>query len=225
MRPEQKLRAAMNLYHSGGKSILLMKRIFDLFLTLPAFFLLSPLMLLTAFLICIKLGSPVFFRQIRPGLLGKPFTIYKFRTMRNACDKNGSLLPDSERLTRFGRFLRSSSLDELPELYNIIKGDMSLVGPRPLLMQYLDRYTPQQARRHEVLPGLTGWAQVNGRNAVTWEEKFRLDVWYVDNQSLLLDMKIIFMTIAKVIKREGISHPGKATMEEFKSVEVIHGLS
>jgi len=192
-----------------------MKRIFDLILTIPTYFLLSPVMILIAAVIRLTMGKPVFFRQIRPGLHGKPFTIYKFRTMLNAYDKNGNLLPDKERLTRLGSFLRSSSLDELPELYNIIKGDMSIVGPRPLLMQYLGRYTPEQARRHEVRPGLTGWAQINGRNAITWDEKFRLDVWYADNQSLLLDMKIILMTIAKVIKREGISQPGQATAEEF----------
>jgi sugar transferase EpsL len=192
-----------------------MKRIFDLILTLPAYFLLSPLMILIAAVIRMTMGKPVFFRQIRPGLHGKPFTIYKFRTMLNAYDKNGFLLPDSERLPRFGSFLRSSSLDELPELYNIIKGDMGIVGPRPLLMQYLDRYTPEQARRHEVRPGLTGWAQINGRNAVTWEDKFKMDVWYVDHQNLWLDMKIILMTIAKVIRREGISQPGHATTEEF----------
>ena len=163
----------------------------------------------------LKLGSPVLFRQRRPGLHGKPFTIYKFRTMTDARDAQGKLLPDAERLTPFGRFLRSASLDELPELFNVLKGDMSLVGPRPLLMQYLDRYTPEQMRRHEVKPGITGWAQVNGRNAITWEQKFALDVWYVDNKSLGLDGKIILLTLWKILKREGISQPGQATMEEF----------
>ena len=163
-----------------------------------------------------KLGSPVLFRQQRPGLSGRPFWLLKFRTMTDARDAGGVLLPDAQRLTAFGRFLRGSSLDELPELINVLKGEMSLVGPRPLLMQYLDRYTPEQARRHEVRPGITGWAQVNGRNAITWEEKFKLDVWYVDNWSLWLDIKIIAMTIWKILKREGISQPGQATMEEFK---------
>jgi len=162
-----------------------------------------------------KLGRPVIFRQQRPGFLGKPFTIYKFRTMTDAQDENGHILPDAERLTRLGRFLRSTSLDELPELWNVLKGDMSFVGPRPLLMEYLGRYTPQQARRHEVKPGITGWAQVNGRNALTWEEKFKLDVWYVDNIGFRLDMKIIAMTVWKILKREGINQPGQATMEEF----------
>ncbi len=198
-----------------SKKIPLMKRIFDLILTIPAYFLLSPLMMLIAVIIRLTMGKPIFFRQIRPGFQGKAFTIYKFRTMLNAYDKNGNLLPDKERLTRFGKFLRSTSLDELPELFNILKGEMSIVGPRPLLMQYLERYSPEQARRNEVRPGLTGWAQINGRNAITWEEKFRLDVWYVNNQSFRLDMKIIFMTILKVLKREGISQPGQATMEEF----------
>jgi sugar transferase EpsL len=163
------------------------------------------------------LGKPVFFRQQRPGLHGRPFTMYKFRTMTEARDAHGNLLPDGERLTRFGRLLRSASLDELPELFNVLKGDMSLVGPRPLLMQYLDRYTPGQARRHKVKPGLTGWSQVNGRNAISWEEKFRLDVWYVDNWSIWLDIKIILITVWMIIRREGINQPGQPTMEEFKS--------
>ena len=165
-----------------------------------------------------KLGTPVLFRQQRPGLGGRPFWLLKFRTMTEARDAAGNLLPDAQRLTGFGRFLRATSLDELPELLNVLKGDMSLVGPRPLLMQYLDRYTPEQARRHEVRPGITGWAQVNGRNAITWEEKFKLDVWYVDNWSLWLDIKIIFMTVWKIFKREGISQPGQATMEEFRGI-------
>ena len=176
---------------------------------------LAPVLSILAVLVRFKLGSPVLFRQQRPGLHGKPFMLLKFRTMTDARDGDGNLLPDSERLTGFGRFLRKTSLDELPELWNVLKGDMSLVGPRPLLMQYLDRYTPEQARRHEVKPGMTGWAQVNGRNALTWEEKFKLDVWYVDHQSFWLDMKIIAMTIWKVLRREGINQTGQATAEEF----------
>jgi len=192
------------------------KRLFDLLFTVSIFIVLLPILIFIAFLVRLKLGAPVLFRQQRPGLDGQPFFILKFRTMTDACGADGVLLPDSVRLTRFGRFLRATSLDELPELFNVLKGDMSLVGPRPLLMQYLERYTPEQARRHEVKPGITGWAQVNGRNALTWEEKFKLDVWYVDNWSLWLDIKIIAMTVWKILKREGISQPGQATMEEFK---------
>ena len=192
------------------------KRFLDLILTIPAFVLLSPVLIVTALLVRCKLGKPVLFTQQRPGLGGRPFKIFKFRTMTDARDADGALLPDSARLTRLGRFLRATSIDELPELFNVLKGDMSLVGPRPLLMQYLDRYTPEQARRHEVRPGITGWAQVNGRNAISWEEKFKLDVWYVAHWSLWLDIKIIILTIWKIIKREGISQPGQATMEEFK---------
>ncbi len=162
------------------------------------------------------MGAPVLFRQTRPGLRGKPFIMYKFRTMTDERDPQGNLLPDEQRLTRLGRFLRSTSLDELPELINVLKGDMSLVGPRPLLMKYLDRYTPEQFRRHEVKPGITGWAQVNGRNALTWEEKFKLDVWYVDNWNLWLDFKILLMTLVKVFRREGIGHGSQATMPEFR---------
>ncbi|MHB8842523.1 MAG: sugar transferase [Candidatus Aquicultor sp.] len=169
-----------------------------------------------AFLVRSTLGSPVLFRQVRPGFGGKPFTIYKFRTMKELKDQNGDLLPDENRLTSFGNFMRSTSLDELPELFNVLKGDMNLVGPRPLLMSYLDRYTPGQARRHNVKPGITGWAQVNGRNGLSWEEKFKLDIWYVDNWSMLLDIKILFLTLIKVVKREGISAEGFATMPEFK---------
>ena len=176
----------------------------------------SPLLALVALLVRLKLGSPVLFRQMRPGLHGRPFTMLKFRTMTDARDASGQLLPDSQRLTPFGRFLRSTSLDELPELINVLKGDMSLVGPRPLLMQYLERYTPEQRRRHEVRPGITGWAQVNGRNALSWERKFELDVWYVDHQSPWLDLKIIFMTVWKIFRRDGISQPGQATAEEFR---------
>ncbi len=194
------------------------KRTFDLALTIPSMVLLCPVFLMLATLVALLLGTPVLFRQQRPGLGGRPFWLLKFRTMTEARDAAGNLLPDAQRLTGFGRFLRATSLDELPELLNVLKGDMSLVGPRPLLMQYLDRYTPEQARRHEVRPGITGWAQVNGRNAITWEEKFRLDVWYVDHWSLWLDIKIIFMTIWKIFKREGINQPGQATMEEFRGI-------
>jgi len=192
------------------------KRTFDLIASLLTLALLCPLMAILALMARITTGTPVLFSQQRPGLHGKPFTVYKFLTMMDARDDRGNLLPDRDRITPFGRLLRSTSLDELPELFNVIKGDMSLVGPRPLLMQYLDRYTPEQMRRHEVKPGITGWAQVNGRNAITWEEKFKLDVWYVDNQSLTLDLKIIALTIWKILKREGISQPGHATVEYFQ---------
>lgn len=178
--------------------------------------LLAPLMLGVAVIIRLTMGSPVLFRQVRPGRHGKPFTMYKFRTMLDLRDEQGELLPDGLRLTAVGRFLRKTSLDELPELFNVLKGEMSLVGPRPLLMVYLERYTPEQARRHEVRPGITGWAQVNGRNAITWEEKFRLDVWYVDNRSLWLDLKILGLTTVKILKGEGISQPGHATVEFFQ---------
>ena len=192
-----------------------MKRLFDL--TAAALGLLAlalPLLALIA-LVRIKLGRPVFFRQTRPGLHGQPFQMVKLRTMTDARGPDGALLPDAERLTPFGRFLRASSLDELPELWNVLKGDMSLVGPRPLLMEYLPLYTPEQARRHEVRPGITGWAQVNGRNALSWEEKFALDVWYVDHQSLALDISILWRTVRKVLVREGISAAGEATMPRF----------
>ena len=192
------------------------KRIFDLAFAFPALILLSPVLAVSALLVRVKLGSPVLFKQIRPGLCEKPFVIFKFRTMTGTLSRVGKLLPDAQRLTRLGSFMRKTSIDELPELFNVLKGDMSLVGPRPLLMPYLQRYTPKQARRHEVKPGITGWAQVNGRNAITWEEKFKLDVWYVDNRSLWIDVKIIFMTVWKIISREGISQPGQATMEVFK---------
>jgi len=192
------------------------KRLFDLSVAVSASILLLPVWLVVAPLVRVKLGSPVLFRQQRPGLNGQPFTIYKFRTMTEARAAHGELLPDAERLTKFGRFLRSTSLDELPELINVIKGDMSLVGPRPLLMQYLERYTLQQARRHEVRPGIAGWAQINGRNAIAWEQKFELDVWYVDHVSLALDVKILALTVWKTIRREGISQPGQATTEEFR---------
>lgn len=192
------------------------KRLFDLAVAALALLLLSPLLGLLALLVRLKLGSPVLFSQQRPGLHGKPFTLSKFRTMTDKRDAQGNLLPDAERLTKFGKFLRASSLDELPELWNVLKGEMSLVGPRPLLMQYLPLYTPEQARRHEVRPGITGWAQVNGRNALTWEEKFALDVWYVDNHTLWLDWKIIFLTLLKIVKRDGINQPGAATMKPFE---------
>lgn len=191
------------------------KRVFDLFFSIIGITCLSPFMVTVAILVRIKLGSPIFFRQLRPGLHGRPFVIFKFRTMTNSVDENGTFLPDSKRITPFGIFLRSTSLDELPELFNIMKGEMSLVGPRPLLMQYLNRYSPEQARRHDVKPGITGWAQVNGRNAITWEQKFEYDIWYVDNQSFSLDLKIIAITILKILKREGINQPGHATAEEF----------
>lgn len=193
----------------------MVKRIFDVFCSLSCLLFLSPLILLTALIIYTKIGPPVFFKQKRPGLSGKPFILYKFRTMLDIRDKQGNLLSDSQRLTQLGKFYRSTSLDELPEFINVLKGDMSLVGPRPLLMRYLGRYTPEQARRHEVKPGITGWAQVNGRNALTWEEKFKLDVWYVENWYFWLDMKILLMTIWRILKRQGINQPGQATMEEF----------
>ena len=193
-----------------------MKRIIDFLLSLTALVALSPLLLLLAIIIRLQLGSPVLFKQLRPGLNASPFEIVKFRTMTDAKDENDNLLPDAERLPTIGRVLRATSLDELPELWNVLKGDMSLVGPRPLLMEYLDLYTAEQSRRHEVRPGITGWAQVNGRNALSWEDKFALDVWYVDNRSLWLDAKILMMTLLKVVKREGVSHEGHATMEPFR---------
>jgi lipopolysaccharide/colanic/teichoic acid biosynthesis glycosyltransferase len=198
------------------------KRIFDLMITLPGIILISPLIGLVALMVLINHGRPIFFQQLRPGYKGKPFSISKFRTMRDLRDPQGNLLPDEHRLTKLGRFLRSTSLDELPELANILRGEMSLVGPRPLLMQYLSRYTPEQARRHDVLPGVTGWAQVNGRNALTWQDKFRLDVWYVDHWSLALDIKILLLTLLKVLTREGINQPGHATAEEFMGYDDPH---
>ena len=196
-----------------------MKRFFDLGLGGIALVLLSPILLLTALLVALNMGSPVIFRQTRPGYKGKPFTIFKFRTMRDAFDEKGQALPDAKRLTPLGKFLRSSSLDELPEIFNVLKGEMSLVGPRPLRMDYLPRYNEEQARRHNVLPGITGWAQINGRNAISWEEKFRLDVWYVDNQSIWLDLKIMALTFFKVFQRDGISAEGHATMPDFMGSE------
>lgn len=191
------------------------KRLLDILVSVILLIILSPLLGFICLAIRLCMGPPIFFRQVRPGLHGKPFTLVKFRTMTDARDAEGNLLPNEQRLTRLGTFLRSTSLDELPELWNVLKGEMSLVGPRPLLMQYLDRYTPEQARRHEVKPGLTGWAQVNGRNALSWEERFRLDVYYVDHWSLGFDLRILGLTILKVLKREGISEPGKVTVSEF----------
>ena len=192
-----------------------MKRIVDILGAGLGLLLLSPVLAIVAYKIRRDMGSPVLFRQTRPGLHGKPFQMVKFRTMRNATDAEGKPLPDAERLTKLGQFLRSSSLDELPELWNVLKGEMSLVGPRPLLMEYMPLYSVEQARRHEVRPGVSGWAQVNGRNAISWDEKFALDVWYVDNRSLWLDLKIIWLTTRKVIKRDGISAAGEATMPKF----------
>ena len=192
------------------------KRIFDTITSLLLLVLLSPAILIIAILIAIQLGPPVLFRQQRPGLHGKPFHIVKFKTMLEAYDEDGKLLPDAQRMTPLGNFLRKTSLDELPELWNVIRGEMSLVGPRPLLMQYLSEYSTEQARRHDVLPGITGWAQVNGRNAIDWDKKFELDVWYVDNHSLFIDLKILFLTIKQVLLRKGISHEGYTTMPFFK---------
>ncbi|WP_313477103.1 sugar transferase [Stutzerimonas kunmingensis] len=192
-----------------------MKRFVDITLALLGLVVLLPVVLLVACGVRWKLGAPILFSQVRPGLQGKPFKMVKFRSMRDAFDANGKPLSDLQRMTSFGSFLRSSSLDELPELWNVLKGEMSLVGPRPLLMEYLPLYSAEQYRRHEVRPGVTGWAQINGRNALSWEEKFRLDVWYVDNQSFWLDMKILFLTFKKVLVRDGISGYGEATMSKF----------
>ena len=192
-----------------------MKRSRDLIVALAMLILLLPLLVVLAAVVRRSLGRPVLLRQVRPGFRGEPFTLFKFRTMSNAVDASGTLLPDAQRLGKVGSRLRDMSLDELPELINVIRGEMSLVGPRPLLMQYLDRYTPEQARRHEVKPGITGWAQVNGRNSLSWEDKFALDVWYVDHRSFWLDLKILMRTAWKILRREGISQPGQATMREF----------
>lgn len=200
----------------GNGKVDLSKRLLDIIGAAAGLVLLSPVLLVIAIIIRRQIGAPVLFRQVRPGLKGKSFQMVKFRTMLDAYGPDGKVLPDHLRLTRFGRFLRSTSLDELPELWNVLKGDMSLVGPRPLLVEYLDLYTPEQARRHGVRPGITGWAQVNGRNALSWEDRFRLDVWYVDNRSFWLDIRIILMTLSKVIAREGISAAGEATMPKFK---------
>ena len=193
----------------------MLKRVFDCIASLVALIFLVPVMVFIALLIRNKLGTPVFFRQVRPGLVGRSFQMVKFRTMRDAVDDFGNQMPDSERLTSFGQFLRSTSLDELPELWNVLKGDMSLVGPRPLLMEYLPLYSKEQCRRHDVRPGITGWAQVNGRNAIQWDEKFKLDTWYVENRSFWLDIKILFMTVRKVILRDGIGGKGEVTMSKY----------
>jgi lipopolysaccharide/colanic/teichoic acid biosynthesis glycosyltransferase len=193
----------------------LTKRVFDFLLSFVSLLLLLPALMLLALLVWVNIGTPIFFAQTRPGLHGKAFTMLKFRTMTNARGADGELFSDAERLTRFGRFLRSTSLDELPELWNVLKGDMSLVGPRPLLTEYLPLYSSEQVRRHDVRPGITGWAQVSGRNAISWEKKFKLDVWYVDNQSFWLDVKILFLTVRRVLQRQGISADGEATMPRF----------
>lgn len=193
-----------------------MKRFFDLLASAIGLLILAVPLAVLAWQVRCKLGSPVLFTQVRPGLHGKPFRMVKFRTMTNARDVSGALLPDAQRLTPFGRFLRASSLDELPELWNVLRGEMSLVGPRPLLMEYLPLYSPEQARRHEVRPGITGWAQVNGRNAISWADKFALDVWYVDHRTLFLDIRILWLTVRKVLVRDGISAPGDATMPKFE---------
>lgn len=199
----------------------MLKRAFDIAASTSALVVLSPVLAITAYKVKKELGSPVLFRQTRPGLHGKPFEMIKFRTMKDATDKEGNALPDSERLTEFGKKLRASSLDELPELWNVLKGDMSLVGPRPLLMEYLPLYNAEQARRHNVRPGVTGYAQVNGRNSLSWEDKFKLDTWYVEHQSLWLDMKILLKTVKKVIIKDGISAEGEATMTKFTGTRVI----
>ncbi len=192
------------------------KRLFDLSFAFIALVILSPIILLIAILVRFLIGTPILFKQKRPGYKGRPFFIYKFRTMTNRATRDGSLLPDAERLTRFGHLLRSLSLDELPELFNIVRGEMSFVGPRPLLMEYLPLYSPEQARRHDVLPGLTGWAQVNGRNTVDWPARFAMDIWYLEHWSFWLDIRIIFLTLGKVILREGINQEGQSTVEYFK---------
>ncbi|MBW4637296.1 MAG: sugar transferase [Gloeocapsa sp. UFS-A4-WI-NPMV-4B04] len=194
----------------------LVKSILDRLVAAIALLLFSPLLLLAAIAIYIRMGNPILFAQPRPGKDGRIFTFYKFRTMTNQCDSEGNLLPDAQRLTALGKFLRQMSLDELPQLWNVLKGDMSFVGPRPLLVEYLNLYSPEQARRHEIKPGITGWAQINGRNTITWEEKFNLDVWYIDHWSLWLDLKILLLTVWKVLQREGISQAGHATIEDFQ---------
>lgn len=199
----------------NGKSTPLIKRVFDVLFSLIVVIILSPVFIVVSAVLVISDGFPVFFTQSRPGKNGNPFKLHKFRTMKVVRNQNDELSADGDRITKFGNFLRRTSLDELPELFNVLKGEMSIVGPRPLLMQYLGRYSDEQSRRHEVLPGITGWAQINGRNAISWEEKFRLDVWYVDNWTFRLDFRIILQTIWKVIKGEGISQPGRATMDEF----------
>jgi sugar transferase EpsL len=200
---------------TGQRPVDICKRVVDVVVAGAALILLAPVMAVIAIAVARNLGWPILFTQERPGLGARPFRMYKFRTMRDASDARGNSLPDADRLTPFGTWLRATSLDELPELLNVLRGDMSLVGPRPLLMQYLGRYSPEQARRHEVRPGITGWAQVNGRNAISWEEKFNLDVWYVDHRSLWLDARIVWLTIGKILRRDGINELGQATMAEF----------
>lgn len=197
-----------------------MKRLADLLLATAALVTLSPIIVIVAVLVRVKLGAPVLFRQQRPGLHGQIFELLKFRTMTDDRDGSGGLLDDQLRLTPFGIFLRKTSLDELPTLWNVVRGDMSIVGPRPLLVEYLEHYSAEQMRRHDVRPGITGWAQINGRNAISWEQKFSLDVWYVDNQSMSLDLRILLMTLGKVFRREGISHPGEATMPRFSGSRI-----
>lgn len=197
-----------------------MKYFLDFSVSLIALILFSPVLLIVTTLVRLKLGSPIFFTQDRPGINGKVFTIYKFRTMKDVLDKAGHTLSDDERLTSFGRLLRSTSLDEMPALWNVLKGEMSLVGPRPLLTEYLPLYSKEQNKRHNVLPGITGWAQINGRNAISWEEKFKLDIWYVDNQNFWLDFKILLLTVKKVFVREGISAKGEATMTRFTGTKL-----
>lgn len=191
------------------------KRLLDIIISALILMLASPFLLITALVILVSYGPPIFFVHERPGKEGKPFKLIKFRSMRDARDQEGNILADAERITRFGQFMRRTSIDELPEFYNVLRGDMSLVGPRPLLMQYLQRYSAEQARRHDVLPGVTGWAQINGRNAISWDDKFKYDLWYIDHWTFWLDIKIIFLTIWKVLKGDGISQPGRATMDEF----------
>ncbi len=194
----------------------MIKRLFDIFVIAAAAVIVLPVIFIVAVIVRLQLGSPVLFQQVRPGLHGRPFVLCKFRTMRDSVDDSGRLLPDDKRLTPVGMLLRSTSLDELPELINVLRGEMSLVGPRPLLEEYLPIYSERQARRHEVRPGITGWAQVNGRNALEWDERLEMDVWYVENQSLLLDLKILWLTVSTVLSRDGIAEPGKATMTKFR---------
>ena len=201
--------------NSSQLRVPIIKRTFDLFITVPLLLVLSPVLLVLIVIVAIFMGRPVFFKQERPGFRGKIFTLYKFRSMRNTLDAKGNPLPDAQRLSKLGKFLRATSLDELPELFNVLLGQMSLVGPRPLLVEYLPLYSPEQARRHNVLPGITGWAQINGRNAISWQKKFELDGWYVDHWSLWLDIKILFLTFFKVLEREGITQSGQATTEYF----------
>ncbi len=209
-----------NLYNPNVKNNKrFLKRLLDIVVSVLVLVIFSPILLIIGLWIFFSYGKPIFFYHTRPGFNGEPFRLVKFRSMKDTRDEKGELLPDAERITRFGHFIRKTSIDELPEFYNVLRGDMSLVGPRPLLMQYLPRYSVEQRRRHDVLPGITGWAQVNGRNAISWEEKFKFDLWYIDNWSFWLDIKILIMTIQKVFSGEGISQPGRATMDEFMGNE------